>query len=224
MFSAFSKAIGQLSDPAFRKVMIKSLGMTIAAFIFIGIAVSYLFSLIPLTDWDWVNSIIEFVAGLGFVVGGLFVFPLFISALVGLFLDDIADAVEQKHYPADEAGHPASFLSGLWDSVKFLSVVILCNLLVLPLYLIPGVNLLVYYVLNGYLLSREYFTLVAVRHHPHDEAASLRKYSGPSLFLSGVGIAFFMTIPIVNLLAPIIATAAMVHLYKGRYHRAVQAG
>lgn len=223
MFSAFSMAIGQLSDPAFRKVIIKSLGTTLAAFIFIGIVTKYLFGLIPLTDWDWLNTIIEFGAVFGFIVGGMFVFPLFVSALVGLFLDDIAEAVEQKHYSNDAAGHPASFLSGLWDSVKFLCVVIVCNLLVLPLYLIPGINLLVYYVLNGYLLSREYFTLVAVRHHHHEEAAKLRKYSGPSLFLSGVVIAFFMTIPIVNLLAPIIATAAMVHLYKVRYRQSVQA-
>jgi uncharacterized protein involved in cysteine biosynthesis len=41
------------------------------------------------------------------------------------------------------------------------------------------------------------------------------------VFLTGVAIAFCMTIPILNLIVPIIATATMVHLYKARANSSV---
>jgi CysZ protein len=141
------------------------------------------------------------------------------SAVIGIFLDDIADAVEAKHYPTDPPSRDIALWSSIWDALKFFVVVILCNLIVLPLYFIPVVNLFVYYLLNGYLLSREFFQQVAVRHHPMKEVNSLRKLDSAELFITGVVIAFSMTIPIVNLAVPIIATAAMVHLYKKRAAR-----
>ena len=100
-----------------------------------------------------------------------------------------------------------------------MAVMIGLNLLVMPIYLIfifliPPVSLLLYYGMNGHLLSREYFELVAMRHHPRGEVRALRKGHGRQLLLAGLAIAFMLTIPIVNLLAPIIATAMMVHIYK----------
>jgi uncharacterized protein involved in cysteine biosynthesis len=95
-------------------------------------------------------------------------------------------------------------------------VVIICNIIVLPLYFIPVINLFVYYLLNGYLISREYFQMVAIRHHEMEEVTRLRKTNASELYLMGIVIAFALTIPILNLIAPIIATAAMVHLYKKR--------
>ncbi len=97
-----------------------------------------------------------------------------------------------------------------------LALVVGCNILVLPLYFVPVINLFVYYLLNGYLISREYFHMVAVRHHPLEEVTRLRKRNGGELYMMGIVIAFSLTIPIVNLVAPIVATAAMVHLYKKR--------
>ncbi|USG61153.1 EI24 domain-containing protein [Sneathiella marina] len=217
MYSAITLAIGQLGDPAFRSVLLKALALTVVIFFLLGVGATTVFSsYVPNFQWEWVNTVLSALTGLGFVVGGFFLFPLVISALIGLFLDDISDAVEEKHYPNDEKAHDVPIMSSIWDAVKFLAVIIICNIIVLPLYFIPVINLFVYYILNGYLISREYFQMVAIRHHDVDDVTRLRKSKSTELFILGVIIAFCLTIPIVNLITPIVATAAMVHLYKKR--------
>lgn len=217
MYSAITLAIGQLGDPAFRSVMLKALALTVGIFFLLGVGTTTVFSsYVPNFQWEWINTVLSALTGLGFVVGGFFLFPLVISALIGLFLDDISDAVEKKHYSNDEKAHDVPIMSSIWDAIKFLAIIIVCNIIVLPLYFVPVVNLFVYYVLNGYLISREYFQMVAIRHHDVDDVTRLRKAKSMELFILGVVIAFCLTIPIVNLITPIVATAAMVHLYKKR--------
>jgi uncharacterized protein involved in cysteine biosynthesis len=71
-----------------------------------------------------------------------------------------------------------------------------------------------FYALNGYLLGREYFELVALRHLPAPAAAQLRRRHRVKLFWGGVTIAFLSSLPVVNLLVPVIATAFMVHVFE----------
>lgn len=216
MIQAISKAIAQLSDPKFRSVMLKSLLFSLAALFISFIVVLQLAGLIPSSDWDWVNTLVGWLSGFGAFFVAIFLFPLTMSAVIGIFLDDIADAVEAKHYPNDPVSRDIPLWSSIWDALKFFAVIILCNLLALPLYLIPGLNLFVYYILNGYLLSREFFQQVAIRHHDMKEVNRIRKIGSMEIFLTGIVVAFCMTIPVLNLIVPIIATAAMVHLYKKR--------
>ncbi|WP_169566956.1 EI24 domain-containing protein [Sneathiella limimaris] len=218
MISAINKALMQLTDPAFRSVIVKSLIYAIVAQILTFIVILQLAGLIPATDWDWLNSIIEVMSGVGALVVAVIIFPLAMSAVIGIFLDDIADAVEEKHYPQDQPSRDIPLWSSIYDALKFFAVILACNIVVLPLYLIPVINLFVYYLLNGYLLSREFFQQVAVRHHEMKVVNRLRKIGNMEIFLTGVAIAFCMTIPILNLIVPIIATATMVHLYKKRAH------
>ena len=105
---------------------------------------------------------------------------------------------------------------GLAVGLKFLWDVIRLNLFALPVYIFaPGLNLFVFYGLNGYLLGREYFELVALRHLDAAAAVELRKRHRWRLFVAGVVMTFLFTVPIVNLVTPLIATAAMVHIFKG---------
>lgn len=216
MISAVSKSIAQLSDPAFRSVIVKSLIAAVIAQVLAFILIYQLAGLIPVSDWEWMNSVVEIFSGIGAFIIALLIFPLAMSAVIGVLLDDIADAVEAKHYPTDPISRDIPLWSSIYDAIKFFAVIILFNLLVLPLYFIPVVNLFVYYLLNGYLLSREFFQQVAVRHHDVRTVNKLRKIGNMEIFLTGVAIAFCMTIPILNLIVPIVATATMVHLYKSR--------
>jgi|TARA_R100000455_G_scaffold30765_1_gene22355 CysZ protein len=216
LISAINRAITQLGDPAFRSVLFKALGLTLVIYILVGFGATQAFSFVPTFDYQWINTAIGILAGLGFLLGGFFLFPLIISALIGIFLDDISDAVERQYYATDPPGKSLSLMDSIWDALKFLALVVGCNILVLPLYFVPVINLFVYYLLNGYLISREYFHMVAIRHHPVEEVTRLRKRNGSELYMMGIVIAFSLTIPIVNLVAPIVATAAMVHLYKKR--------
>jgi uncharacterized protein involved in cysteine biosynthesis len=102
--------------------------------------------------------------------------------------------------------------------MRFIGITIMLNVLALPLYLIallfPPLFAFVFYGLNGYLLGREYFELVSLRHQDEKAARRLRKTNRSKVFLAGIVIAFFITVPIINLVVPILATAFMLHIFK----------
>jgi CysZ protein len=102
-------------------------------------------------------------------------------------------------------------------------VVVALNLLVLPLYLLPVANALIFYALNGYLLGREYFEMVAPRRLEQGPRRELWRRRRLGFFLAGVAFAFFSTLPLVNLLAPVVAAAAMTHLVES-YRRPLALG
>jgi uncharacterized protein involved in cysteine biosynthesis len=72
----------------------------------------------------------------------------------------------------------------------------------------------VFYVLNGYLLGREYYETVALRRLDARLAGELRRRNRWRVFLAGVVITLMLTVPLLNLIAPVIATAFMVHIFE----------
>ena len=127
--------------------------------------------------------------------------------------------MERKYYPDRPLGRMLPFGPAMLYSLRFALLIIVLNLLALPFYVItlwfPPFNILLFYGLNGYILGREYFELVAMRHLPAIAARRLRKSLRGQIFLSGVAISFLLTLPVVNLLVPLLATAAMVHIFQG---------
>lgn len=105
-------------------------------------------------------------------------------------------------------------LTAMGTSLKFGLVVMAVNILALFLLLIPGVNVVAFLAANGYLLGREFFELAAFRHLPQAEAKRLRKANRLRVFVSGLAIAGLVSVPVLNLLTPLFATAFMVHTYK----------
>ena len=95
-----------------------------------------------------------------------------------------------------------------------LYVILAVNIVALPFYLLPGVNLVLFWIINGYLLGREYFELVALRHIGLEDARALRRRHKLRIFVGGVAVAGFATVPFLNLLTPLFATAFMVHISK----------
>jgi CysZ protein len=89
------------------------------------------------------------------------------------------------------------------------------NLLALPLYLLlPGLNIVLFYGLNGWLLGREYFEMVALRRLDERELRAAWRAHWPRLLVGGVVIAVLLTVPLVNLAAPLIAAIFMLHLFE----------
>lgn len=227
MISAISRAIGQLPDPAFRRVLLMSLGLTVLVFVLLTGAIWMAVGGVDLDTIGWLSWMPDFVIGiLEWVLGGLYfavtllLFPAVASVFVSLFLDQIVRAVEDRHYPGEPRGPGLSLGASLGVALKFSLAVIGVNILALPFYLIPGINLVIYYLVNGHLLSREYFELVALGHVDPATAASLRSRNKTRVLMTGIVIAFLFTIPIVNFFAPVIAAAAMVHVFKGMTRQA----
>ncbi len=215
---ALRRALSQLPDPAFRRVLVKSLLISLVVFVLLGAGLWAGLLVVPETGYGWLDWVIGALSSLGFLLGMMLLFPAVMTAAIGLFLDEIADAVEARYYPVDPPGRPLATLPAVGSALRFLGVVLVVNILLLPLYaillffppLLYGLSLLV----NGWLVGREYFEAVAFRYQSRAEADLLRRRRRGDVWLCGVFIVLLLTIPLVNFLVPIVATAFMVHVYK----------
>jgi CysZ protein len=222
MLAAAIQAFRELFTPPFRAMLFKCVGLTVGLLVLLIVLIEGLFNYT--VAWpDWIETAISWVGGLGLVIGSIFLIPPVTSLMAGLYLDDIANQVERVHYPADPPGKEMPALAAVGVGRKFFFVVLVVNLIALFLLLVPGVNLIAFYVGNGYLLGREYFEMVAMRHLPPDEARRLRKANMGYVSLCGLIIAGLASVPILNLLTPLFATAFMVRVYKSLARRAAVA-
>lgn len=222
MISALLKAFGQLGDLRIRRVLWRSVGLALA--ILVGLAVALWFAV----DWlagleGWLDVVAELAAGAGAVVLAWLLFPAVLGLTIGLFLEDVAEAVEARHYPELPPARAQPLREAIATGMKFAAVAILVNIAALPLYLmliwVPPFNLILFYLVNGYLLGREYFEAVALRRLDDRHTRALRRARSAVVLAAGALIAFLMTVPFVNLVAPVVATAFMVHIFEGMRRR-----
>ena len=136
------------------------------------------------------------MAGLGIVTGALFLMPA-VTAFVGsFFVDEIADAVERAHYPAEPPGRALPFLRALIEGVKIALLALLVYLCALPFMLLAGLGVVMLFLANAYLLGREVFR--ARRHalSPAGRSQGAAQANGAYVFLAGMVIAAFVSIPV----------------------------
>jgi CysZ protein len=219
MLAAAGQAFQQLFTPPLRAVLWKCVGLTIGLLALLVIAMEWTFS--HFVQWPgWIETTIEWLGGLALVVGSIFLIPPVTSLIAGLYLDDIAAEVEKTVYPSDPPGQPLAALPAIGLALKFFFVVLAVNILALFLLLIPGLNVIAFYLGNGYLLGREYFELAAMRHLPVEDVKRLRKANVGYVSMCGLIIAMIASVPVLNLITPLFATAFMVRIYKGLAARA----
>jgi CysZ protein len=229
MIEAAIKAISQLFSPPLRAVLWKSIGLALALIIVIGIVLERLIvhfvgagsaslestfgtsSHLPVSVLAWLLSI---AAGLGIVVGSIMLMPA-VTALVGsFFADQIGEAVEREHYPADPPGKAVPLWLAVWEGLKTALLALLIYLCAAPLLLFAGFGAIIFFLATAYILGREYFELAAMRLRPPAEAKALRRRNAAMVYVGGLFIAAFVSIPIANLATPLFAMAFMVHLHK----------
>ena len=183
ILDAARAALSRLFSPEFRAVFLKTLGLTVLAL------VALWFALTGLVDWlalPWVHSLLPglpswagwlsgIIAAIALAFGMALLIAPVTAIVAGLFLDDIAEVVERTDFPGDPAGRAMPALRSLVLSVKFFGVVILGNIVALLLLLVPGINIAAFFIVNGYLLGREFFEFAAMRFRPEDEARALRR-------------------------------------------------
>lgn len=219
------RSLQRIFTAPYRSMLWKSLSLTLGLLILLwfmlrGIFLSWVWpwveSFLPglpnWTGWFGMIGIIIFSLGLAFVMA-LFIAP--ITAMVGgFFMDDAAEIIEKEDYPNDPPGKAITFGRSLAIALRFLGLSVIGNIIALILYFIPGVNIISFYVINGYLLGREYFEFAAARQRGEEDAHNFYKANSFTVFLSGIIIALFLSIPILNLLTPLFAAAFMTYLHK----------
>ncbi|MCP4183984.1 MAG: sulfate transporter family protein [Hyphomicrobiales bacterium] len=217
MLQSSRLAISQLFSRPFRKVFWRSIGYTILLLVIAWFILESVVStiLLPyLGPWPWVATAMVWLLGTGMFIGAGFLIAPVSAMFAGIFLDDVAQEVEAKYYPGDPSGRELPISAAVWLAAKFTVLVIIANLIALLLVLLPGINMMIFFFLNGFLLGREYFQFAAMRFAGEEEVWALRKANEGLIFLGGMIIAGFMAIPILNLATPIFAAALMVHIHK----------
>lgn len=211
MFTAFAQAFAQLGDPRIRRVVWLSLAVTVGLYLALLTTLWVLLGSTTVISLPWAEKLVDVMGGIAVFALAALLFPAVVSMVVGVFLDDVADAVEDRHYPNLAPPNRQSTAQGLASGLRLGGLAVLLNLLFLPLFFVPILNLVVFYGLNGYLISREYFELVALRRNDAATARALRRRHRTRLWLVGAGITVIATIPILNMVFPVIGVAAMVH-------------
>ncbi|MHC8507993.1 MAG: EI24 domain-containing protein [Rhodospirillales bacterium] len=219
MTSAFIKAFAQLGDPKILKYLFGSVLCAVLAFVVLwgGVGGALVYFMPGLMEW--MGGLMDWLGWLG-VFGGMLLtwllFPAVLSAFVSLFLDGVASAVEARHYPDLPPAQGQTLAASVLNALRFLAVLAGLNLLILPVLIIPGLNLAfpaLFYAVNGYILGREYFEIAAQRRLSRPEAREMRRARRYSVIAAGTVTAFLLTIPVINLIAPVIAASMMVHLF-----------
>lgn len=214
MLSDAARALRETFSAPYRRVMWLSLGLTILVLVLFGVGLQWALAALPEFGVGWIDTIVVVAARfLAVIVLIPLVHPV-VSLVAGLFLENVAARTEEIAYPSDPPGNDQPFWQSLTIAARFTALLIVVNLLVLPFYLIPILNIFLFWIVNGYLLGREYFELVALRHMDPADATTLRRRHRARVFAAGVVVALFATVPVLNLFAPLFGTVFMVHTYK----------
>lgn len=214
--------LSQLGDPRFRKVLFLGIGLGFALLVaffatlmwFLNAAIGPEATLPFIGEVTWLNDLVSWTALISMIVLSVFLMVPVASAITSLFLDDVADAVEDRFYSHLPKAERVPWGDALIDTISFLGVLIIANLLALILYaLFPPFALFIFWGLNGFLLGREYFTLAAMRREGRAGAKALRKRHMGKIWLAGILMAMPLSLPLVNLVIPILGAATFTHLY-----------
>lgn len=218
----FFKAVGQMSDPRFRRVLWLGIGLTIA--LLVGAYAALLWAIEAFTGegvvlpWvgtaTWIGDLLSWGSlGLMILLSVFLMVPV-ASAITSLFLDDVAHAVEDKHYPHLAPVRRQPFWDGMKDTVNFLGVLFGANVLALFAYaLLPFLALPIFYALNGFLLGREYFQIAAMRRLGRAGAKELRQAHSGTIWMAGCLMAVPLSVPFINLVIPILGAATFTHMF-----------
>ena len=229
MLDAAVKALAQILSPPMRSILWRSIGLALVLITVLAIGLQRLLSWFATSGEGWAEAllgpgfhtplnvvawIVSIAAGLGVVLGGIFLMPAITSLVASVYVDEVADHVELEHYPADHPGVALPLGVAMREGIKTALLTILVYLVALPFVFVAGAGFLVFFIATAWLLGREYFELAAMRFRPPAEAKAMRKDNAATIFAAGLIIAAFVSIPIVNLATPLFGMAFMVHMHK----------
>ncbi|WP_370452141.1 EI24 domain-containing protein [Amylibacter sp. SFDW26] len=218
MLNAFFKALGQMGDPKFRRILLIGVGLTVALLAGATLGVQLLLPDTVSLPWfgeiDWLSSLLSGFVLISMIGMSVFLMVPVASVFTGFFLDQVVDAVEAKHYTHLPAVPNVPIKDMLVDNLKFLGLIIVVNMLALVIYLLSTfLAPVIFWIVNGILLGREYFQMVAMRRLGRKGAHELRAKHRLTIWFAGFLMAVPLTIPFVNLFIPLLGVAVFTHLF-----------
>ena len=213
LLATVSQAFRDAFAPAQRRALFGSILATLGVFAGLHLGVSWGVEHLRPERHPWLLWPLEILGNLAVLALTWLLFPAVATAILSLFLEGVLARLEKQHYAALPPCRGMPLGAVLASGGRLLALTIGLNLLALPIYvLIPAINPLLFYGVNGYLLGREYFDLVALRRLDGVAATALWRKRRGHWLLAGVAIAALLSLPIVNLAAPLVAASFMLHL------------
>jgi uncharacterized protein involved in cysteine biosynthesis len=166
-------------------------------------------------DQSWLGALIN-IGGVLFTIAlSIWLMVPVTSAIIALFLDEVAQAVEARHYPHLPKQTATKLQDQILVGIRFLGILLLANIGALILSMIvPLLAPFVFWATNGYLMGREYFQMAAMRRMPRAQAQELYQRHQGSIWTAGILMAIPMSIPLVGLFIPILGAATFTHQFE----------
>lgn len=212
MFDDALAAASQIFTPPFRRVLLKTMLLTLALLGLVWVGLEKLIVALVALPYPWLSTALSLLGGVGLFIGLAFLITPASFVIAGFFFDELAEEVERELDPRQAPGRALALGDATWLSLKFAAVSLLVNFVALLLLLVPGVNAVTFFGANAYLFGRGYFELAAMRHLPFAEVRRLRRTNELRLFVAGLFMAAMLAIPVLNLLTPLFGTAFMVRI------------
>lgn len=222
MLTALRLAFADLLRPEQRGPILISLVSAIVLLLALCLGAALLLSRLHLAGIPWLDTVVEVAGSLATLVLAWALFPAMTMLILGFFLDRVVAAVERRHYPELPPARRIGVGEALISALRILGLALVVNLVLLPVYFLPPINLFIYYGLNGYVVGREYFELVALRRLDGAAARAMWRWHRGRLILAGVVIVFLLSLPLFNLVAPVVAAAFMLHVFEGLRRASVE--
>ncbi len=216
MLKPFLRAIEQLDDPAILGVLVQSLLLSALGFAALCAGAVYgLHHVLAGSGWlAWVAGVL---GGFAAAATALWLFLPLAVVIASLFLEPVCRAVERRWYPGLPAPAGAALAAQVWDGLVVGGLVLaMSGLSLLLALLVPGVGLVLGWAITAWALGRGLFVAVAMRRMSRTEASALYGRHRWGVLLQGGALALAGSLPLVNLLVPVLGTACMVHVLMGR--------
>lgn len=220
VLQALMRGWGDLLRPRVLRLVAMGIGLTILLFVTLQAGVFWVIRLLAPDSFSlpWIGPVeighaLSWSSLALFPIMGFFLMAPVAAAFAGLFTENVAEAVEEIHYP-DRRGKGLDFMDGLLESLAVMAAVL--GVAILSLILTPflgPIAPIILYAANGWLLGREFFQMAARRHLPEEQASALRKANSGRITMAGALVAVALTIPLVNIAVPLLAAACFTHLY-----------
>ncbi len=219
MFSPLLRAAAQLDDPVFLGVVLRSLALSLLVFVGIAAGVAWgVQALVLAPGWPhWLAWLAAAAGGAGTAFLSVYLFVPAALLVATLYIDRIADAVERRFYPELPRPQGAPLAVQAWDgAVLGLQVLALQMVALVLLIVLPGVGLVLGWIITGWAIGRGLFVGVAMRRMTRADALRAHGARRWAVLAQGAALAAASLVPVVNLLVPVLGAAAMVHVLNRR--------
>src|SRR6202049_5404931 len=147
MLDAAVKAVAQILSPPMRAILYKAIGLALVLIVVLAVGLQRLLSWFAVSGEGWAEAmlgpgfhtplnvlswIVSIAAGLGVVLGAVFLMPAITSLVASVFVDEVADHVEREHYPAEHRGTGRPLGLAMPEGIKTALLTILVYLIALP--------------------------------------------------------------------------------------------